>query len=287
MKKTILLLTMITGLALFIVPSVSAVSLKMQPLLYSESIAKGDTKKGFIDISNPTGQTIKLQSSVQAFRQTDDNGSLQFYDNEQVSAGIIPDLKDFELGPREAIRMYFLIDGTKLPPGDVFAAIFVATKGQQESRGVAESVRLGTILTIVNGTAGARQAAIESLSTSWFQFGTAIAGNYRVKNTADPTQTTGFYPDVTVAVTPFTSSVVSKAPLVTAGKSREGSFSLQGDRFGIYKLTASYGDSQQSRWVFVVTGFWQWLAPLLVVIIIFALFLLRPKRHKSRYFRAP
>lgn len=285
MKKTIVLLVLAVVFAVFPSSLLSATSLKMQPLLYNETIAKGEKKKGFIDISNPTGQTIILQTSVQAFTQTDDNGSLQFYDNEQVRAGIIPDLSEFTIGPREALRMYFLIDGTKLPQGDVFAAIFVSTKANQESKGISQSVRLGTILTLVNGTPAARQASVESLSTSFINFGTSIDGSYRIKNTADSSATTGFYPEVTVQIEPFTQATKSQSPLVMTGKSREGTFSLHGDRFGIYKLTASYGNSRQSHWIFVVTGFWQWLAPLIAVLLVLVVLLFRAARRKTGNYR--
>lgn len=286
MKKIVVLMLITVIAAVVSSTHVDATSLKMQPLLYNDSIQKGEKKKGYVDISNPTGQTIQLQTSVQAFRQTDNNGSLQFYDNEQVSAGIIPDLSNFTIGPREAIRMYFLIDGSKLPEGDVFAAIFVSTKGEQEARGIAEVVRLGTILTIVNGTPGARQASIESLSLAFFQFGQGIEGAYRIKNVADPTVTTGFYPEVVVRLTPFATESTAKSPLVMGGKSRESNFSLKGDRLGFYKLSVGYGKSEQSRWVFVMTGFWQWLAPLIIFIGIFGVIVLKAKRHKKGYFRA-
>ncbi len=89
MKKGGVLLLAILGLSLLLTAPTSALSLKLQPLLYNDILKKGEQKKGFIDISNPTGQTLQLRSSVQAFRQVDNTGTLEFYENEQVSAGAL------------------------------------------------------------------------------------------------------------------------------------------------------------------------------------------------------
>ncbi len=285
MKKGGVLLLAILGLSLLLTAPTSALSLKLQPLLYNDILKKGEQKKGFIDISNPTGQTLQLRSSVQAFRQVDNTGTLEFYENEQVSAGVIPDLEDFELGPREVLRMYFLLDGRKLPPGDVFATIFISTRPEQERAGVAESVRLGTLFTIVNGTPGPREAEVELLSASFWQFGDGIKGNYQIKNIADPKITTGFFPEVLVQLKPLTKESTIKSPLVFGGNSRQGSFTLPTERFGIYRLTVGYGDSVQSKWLFVMTGRFQWIVPLLLVfsLAIFLVFNTFYRKRSKKY----
>ena len=105
--------------AFFVAPPVSAASLKVAPLEYRTTLKQGEKKKGFIDVSNPTKETVRVRTSAQAFRQIDDNGSLQFFDNEQVSAGVLLDLDEFELGPLEAVRMYFILDSTRCVRGDL------------------------------------------------------------------------------------------------------------------------------------------------------------------------
>lgn len=247
----------------------SALSLKMQPLIYKDALKQGEQKKGFVDISNPSASKLTLVTSVQAFKQIDDKGSLQFYDSSQVSAGITPDLSEFELGPHEAIRMYFLIDGTKLPSGDVFGALFVSTK-PSDAPGVGSAVRLGTLFALTNGTPTEHKAEITSLSVPFWQFGDTIQGSYRVKNVAKAGESTGFFPDVTVAVRPFDQQTQQEGKLIFAGRERENTFELTSSRIGFYKVSVAYGDSRQSRLVFMVTGYWRLIVLATIVLILLA-----------------
>lgn len=233
---------------------VGAIGLKVAPLDYTVVLKKGEKQKGFIDLSNPTAVTLRVKTSVQAFRQTDDRGSLTFYDNELVSAGVKPDLDEFELGPREAVRMYFLVDGTKLPQGDIFAAIFFTTQPTKQGAGVTELIRLGTLLNVTNGTPGQRQAVIDDLEVPFIQFGSEVKGTYRVRNTGDPQKSTGFYPTVVLAIEPFYQELVQRGRLVFAGRARENSFEIPSSRLGFYKISASYGDSRKDQWVLVLDG---------------------------------
>ena len=265
--RLVVLLALAGLLALQAAVPVNALSLKMQPAIYIDTLQKGEKKKGFVDISNPMTTKIRLKTSVQAFRQTDDNGSLQFYDDAQLKAGLIPDLDEFELGPREAVRMYFLIDGTKLPPGEIFASLFVSTIPEQQA-GAAEAVQLGTLFSLVNGTPGAHKAEITSLDVPFWQFGDKVQGSYRIKNVAKPGESTGFFPDVTIAIKPLDQRIQQQGKLIFAGRSRENTFQVPASRVGFYKISVAYGNSRQSRLVFMATGYW------LGILIGFALLLL-------------
>lgn len=273
-------------LSLCAVTTASALGLKVAPLEYRTELAAGEKKKGFLDISNPTTQAVVVKTSVRAFSQVDDNGSLAFVKNEAVEAGLRLDLNEFELGPREAIRMYFLLDGSKLPQGDVFAAIFAETQPVgKETAGVSQHVRIGTILSIVNGTAGSRTAAVTKLSTPFIQFGDTIRGTYTVKNTADAKRTTGFYPTVVTSVAPFGESEKHNSRLVFAGRSRDNDFTLPAPWLGFYQVKASYNDSSRSAIVFVARP----LALLVVGVVLAAgatgLVAYRRWRHQSRRMR--
>lgn len=256
-------------LALQTVVPVNALSLKMQPTMYTDTLKPGEKKKGFVDISNPTPTKIRLKTSVQAFRQTDDSGSLQFYDDERVKSGLVPDLDEFELGPREAVRMYFLIDGSKLPPGEIFASLFVSTVPGQQA-GAAEAVQLGTLFSLVNGTPGAHEAEVTDLQVPFWQLGDTLQGTYRIKNVAKPTESTGFFPEVTIAINPFHQQLTQQSKLVFAGRTRENTFQLPVNRIGFYKVAVSYGSSKQSRLVFMATGYWLGILIGLGLLIIIA-----------------
>lgn len=229
-----------------------ASGLKLAPLEYRTTLKSGEKQRGFVDVSNPTKETLRVTVSTQAFRQIDDNGALEFFDDEQISSGILLDLDEFDLGPREAVRMYFVLDSTKLPTGDAYGAIFFTTApARYRDSGVGQSLRLGTLLSITNGTPGARSAEVKRLEVPFMQLGDVIRGSYSIKNTADPDKTTGFYPKVKLSVWPFGKEQQDKGKLVFADRTRQNDFELQAPVFGLYRLTAVYGESEQSAWVFV------------------------------------
>jgi hypothetical protein len=194
---------------------------------------------------------------------------LQFYDSEQVAKGVQLDLTEFELNPKDVVRVYFLLDGSVLPSGDVFAAIFAETVPRDSA--VAQSVRVGTLLSIVNGTPSSHKAAISDLKASFFQWGDAIQATFSVKNTAAKDTATGFFPQLKVAVQPYSEKDV-EGPLVFSGIERSVSYRDPGSYFGIMRLNVSTDGGSASRWLFAVTGYWRWLAPLIVLVLAVSVF---------------
>ncbi len=255
-------------------PSVHAESLKIAPLIYDDVVlGKGEVKKGFVDISNPEYQKQTVQLQVKAFRQIDDQGSLEFYSNEQVAAGITLDFDKITLDNRGAMRVYFVLNGAKLPQGDVFAAILASTI--PSSRGAAaQSVSVGTLLIIQNGTPVSHTAEIMSFDSNWLQIGDGLSARMRVRNPADAKSSTGHYPSIVVAAQPYATMTV-KGPLLFAGRTRAVEYREQGSFFGPIYLKASVGTSSKGQLIFAVTGYWRWLAPLLLVFFIVMTIVLR------------
>lgn len=277
MKKYLVVLGCLV-VGIFLWPQdVSALSLRVTPLEYRTELAKGEIKKGFIDISNPSAEKMIIKTSVQSFRQTDDIGSVQFFDSEQLSEGIRLDLDEFELGPREAVRMYFLIDGKKLPTGDVFGGIFFTTGPAKATIGTGQSVKLGTLLSIVNGTPGSRKAEVKAIKLPSFQFDTKIHGSYIIKNTGDSQTSTGFYPKVNLSLSPFGEKRSQTSKLVFAGRTRENTFTVNAPPFGFYNVKVAYGDSVQSKWIFIAHP--GALAIAIIILAIAIAFLRIYRRH--------
>ena len=246
--------------------SAFADSLRITPLHYNATLVKGESKKGFVDIANPSGSAVKLKLTVQAFRQIDDQGNLEFFDDEQVTKGVLLDYAEAELGPRETLHLAFSIDSSKLPSGEVFAAIFASTQPQQVG-GAQSSVRVGALLSIVNGASTDRKATIASLAASPFQIGDALTASFAIENTADPKQSTGYYPKVTVTSWPYGSRVVD-GPLVFAGRTRSVEYRQQGDYVGVIKLTAHAEAGEKSTYFFAITGYWRWLLPIIATVAV-------------------
>lgn len=268
---------LVTLLSIFILQTdtANAASLKIAPQNYDTTLQKAEVKKGFFDVSNPSNESVKVAFSVEAFRQIDDEGSLEFYSSEQLSSGVKLDYDSITLGPREAYRVYFLLDGSKLPEGDIFGALFASTVPRQQG-GSAQSVRVGTLLTIQNGTPVAHRAQIADFRTSWFQTGESLSASMRVKNPSDPKEATGFYPTVRIATAPYGGRDV-KGPLLFAGRTRTVEYLQPGSYFGPIWLGASVDDSSKGQLIFAATGYWRWLAPILLISLGIITFMLRRK----------
>ena len=263
--------TWLFGLMLFIAMFAGsdvahADSLKIAPHSYEATIQKSEVKKGYIDVSNPSTTSIKIKLETQAFRQIADDGSLEFYDSEQVRAGVKLDFETMTLGPREAYRVYFLLDGNKLPEGDVFGAILASTI-PDAGPGSAQSLRVGTLLILQNGTPTAHEANVKSFTTSWLHIGEGLSSTIEVTNPADQKSSTGFFPNITVSTAPYGSRDV-KGPLLFAGRTRTVEYKATGDYFGPIWFGANIGDSRQGRFIFAITGYWRWLAPVFIVILL-------------------
>lgn len=261
--------------------SVQAVSLKVTPLEYRTTLSTGEKKKGFVDIANPDTVAVTVTFTVQAFRQTDDNGSLQFYDDPHITKGIQLDLDSVRLGPREVIHLAFLLDGSVLPAGDTYAAIFAAST--PSSNGMAQAARVGTLLSIQNGTPAGHEAKVSALAASFFQVGSELTATIDVMNQADPAKYTGYYPKIVVGSVPYGQKTV-EGPLVFAGRTRTIDYRQPGNYFGFLLIEASAEGGSKSQVVFAITGYWRWLMPIIAVaLIVIALYVYNGwKKHRYR-----
>jgi len=254
MRFSLAILVAVLGWSVFVPSYVSAAALKVAPLEYRTTLKKGEKQKGFIDISNPSPETVKVQVSVQAFRYIDDKPTLEFYDNEQLSAGVRTDLNSFTLKSRQAIRMFFQIDGLKLPSGDVYATIFFTTQPAKQQNGVSQQVKLGTLLSIVNGTPGSRKATITKLDVPFIQIGEEINGSYTMYNPADPRKNTGFYPETSVKLWPGSKEKNETAKLLFAGRSRTNEIQFKDIGFGLHRVRVIFGKESKDAWVFTASN---------------------------------
>lgn len=266
-----------------------AQGVQIRPLMYEETLEPGETKKGFVDISNPANREVSLTTHVQGFKQIDGAGNLEFFDVDYLNDAIQLDFTEFTLGPKEAMRLYFTIDSKKMPEGDIFAALFARTQPGDSTDGVATSAEVGTLLVIENGNGGPRSVELSDLSLPYVSIGTTIGGSVNVKNTANPEDSTGFFPQLTAKLGPvFETEEKFKGPLVFAGITRTVGFELPSNHFGFYNFTVSSHGTEANQWMFLITGWWRWvvLAVVLAATASFVTWRLVRKRH-IRYKRHP
>ena len=269
MKKYVLLALLLLGYCLWFAPSASAADmLQVRPLLYKEKIETGQVKKGAIDLANGSDAAAEYELSVRLFRQVDNEGSLEFYDKPDVTDGIHLDVTSIELKSKDAARVTFSVDSTKLPAGDVFAVIFITTKHTKTPQAIVPAAQVGTLLVLQNGDPGPRTAQIEQLAVTQFQTGDTIKGQVTIKNPAPADAATGFFPHMQVRLEPWGASTQFDGPLVYAGRARTFDFSVPSSQFGLYKMTVTANDASASRYVFLVTGKWKIIAQLLAVVLI-------------------
>lgn len=255
-------------------------SLQLQPLEYRETLKPAEKKRGYVDITNPQTIPIFITASVQGFRQTDSHGNLTFYNDERLSSGIQLDETKAEIPAHKTLRLYFIVDGTKLPTGDVFAAIFVRTASKID--GAANpSVQLGTLLILTNGTPSTHTAQITSLQIPLISTNSSITGTVAIKNTAPANSSNGFFPSITVRSWPFGPATTIQGPLVYAGITRTVSFHEPTGQVGIYRISASYGSSHQDRWIILLPGPWIWIVLAVIALLIIGFILyIRQRRRK-------
>src|SRR4249919_3647716 len=107
--KRILISLIFAAALLPAVASASAPGLQVTPLLY-EDILGDKAKNGSIDVANPTDAPVTIDVQVQGFRQVGSAGDMEFFDDPDLIEGIRTDLKTFDIGPRERVRVLFTVD---------------------------------------------------------------------------------------------------------------------------------------------------------------------------------
>lgn len=244
---------------------VSAESVRIAPLQYQTELKKGEKKKGWVDITNPSSEKVGLKLYVNGFRQIDDKGNLAFFESEQIKKGLLLDYDTVTLEPRRTLRLFFIADGTKLPPGDVFGVIFAETI-PVSGPGASTAIRVGTLVSVVNGTPGPRAAEISQVNIPVFQLGDIFRGEVAVKNPAPRGNATGFFPQMSVEIAPWGGKSEFKGPLIFASNTRTFSFEKPSNQFGLYTVKITANNAEKTILVFLMTGWWGVLAPGLLVL---------------------
>lgn len=269
--------------------SAAANGVQIAPLEYQTSL-DGLVKKGSVDISNPSGYAQRVTIQVQAFKQIDSQGTLKFYNNSLISAGITPDYKSFNLKPDESIHLFFELNGKKLPKKQIFAALLAQAKPIKASYNITPVLRVGTLLILRNGNGDpAKQGQISDWHVSLFQFGDAVTGTFKFENSETGPNASGYFPNFKVQLGGASKSFSGN--LLFPGIKRKQSFRLDGSHIGIHKLKlTSDAKAGADQWVIVLTGYWRWLLPIIIVLaiglIVLAVRLLKAKpihiskRHK-------
>ena len=277
MRKFLIASLLLLASSIILAPNTSAASLSLAPLEYRAKLESGEVKKGWIDIVNSEIVKATVRLEVRAFEQIDSEGNLRFYEDQAIQAGVKLDLDKVELGPGEGARVYFMIDSHKLPKGNVFAAILASSGSDRNQTVTVPGVRLGSLLMLQNGANVSQAAEVSDLKASFWQLGGGIESTFKVKNTT-PEDGSGFFPQLTISGWQI-GDTTSEGPLVFPGISRPVTFRKSGSFFGPIKLTVGSGETTQQSWLFAVTGFWRWLAPALLLVVVGAgLLLLRLRK---------
>lgn len=278
----------------------NAFGLKVAPLKYEAQLELGDEKIGYVDVSNPNDFTVTVTPEIEAFRQIDTDGNLEFYEDIRLQEGITLNQNKFDLGPRKAARVFFTINSNNLPEGGVYGALLFGVNnrgGQSDERSsIATTTRVGTLLLLKNGDAGVRKGRISRVDIPLWQFGEGIEGNVAF-HTQKSRHALAFEPQLQFTI-PLAGKTDVNSGIVFPGNTRDFTIQRQGNYFGIFpvEVTDEITGSTQRSWVVAITGIWQIIIPavfIAVVIIItnkyrhkaYAKYLLRkhklPHRHKS------
>lgn len=281
--KTLFLIVSITTIYLLLsiflstqTTPVHAFGLKVSPLKYEEQLKLGAEKTGYVDVSNPGDFNVTVGTEVQAFRQINTDGDLEFYDDEQTQKGVEVDVDEFQLAPREAARIYFAIDSNQLPEGGVYAAILFSTEENQadklETSAIGTTSRVGTLLILENGDKGVKKGGIRNINLPFWQFGKGIKGDVDFA-AADQEKSIAFEPGLRSSL-PIAGERDMEGGLVFPGNTRRFELDRTGGYFGVFPVEVTdevTGDSERT-WVFALTGIWQIIIPFIVLILVIGIF---------------
>jgi len=270
-------------------PALAALpELRITPLRYDAHLDLGHTKTGFIDASNPTGSTLHVKFEVQAFRQANDQGELEYYDDERLAAAVTPAVPEFDLGPRQAIRTKFTIDPNKLGPGGAYGVIFLRTTTPAVSPGqINTSARVGSLLILRVGPGGTQAGRLRGLAAPGLVYGgDTLRANFSYANTGSGSETLAFAPALSAAAGWNGAKHRLLGPFVFPGRARRQSVSLPvANWLGPIPITITdqTGRSPAATvWVFAVTGYWTWVLPLLLTALIGLTVIVFKKRSSMR-----
>ncbi len=278
----------VLALGLLLMPGTARADagLQLNPLRYDDVLSTDVVKNGYIDVSNPSDTTITVSAKVRGFKQADLDGNLVFFDDAQLTAGIIPGLTTFNLGPREAIRVVFSVDPKQIPRGGVYAAIFFQTVPAVTTGTttfINETTNVGTLLMLQNGGSGVKTGQIASFSLPFLQTGAGLDGQVVYRNTNRNTGGVAFTPTLTSNVLPWGQGATLTGPFIMPSSARQFDFKRPGSYFGLLPVTLhdQQGGAAVTRWVFACTGWYQWL--LLVLVIALVLYLVMRRRPRKAW----
>ncbi|HEX3082606.1 MAG TPA: hypothetical protein VHQ86_05115 [Candidatus Saccharimonadia bacterium] len=279
MKRPAVLALVILGLVLLPVPPAAASlpALRLSPLKYTATLELGHPKIGYIEADNPTGATMHVTVEVEAFRQINDRGELEYYPDERLAAAIQPGLSSFDLGPREAIRVKFTIDPNRLGPGGAYGVIFLrTTSGSHTASQINTSERIGTLLILNVPGAGTTAGRILDLHLPTFVYGkTTLPLAFSYQNTGQGSGALAFTPSLTTATGWRALPHTITGPFVFPGRTRQGQTNLVlGNQFGLIPVsiqdTTPGTPKYPTHWIIAVSGFWTWLLPVLLIVLFVA-----------------
>lgn len=266
-----------------------AAALQIRPLTYPanpadgfETLKPGEIKKGHIDVSNASHSPVTVQLKVKGFKQVDDAGNIQLFESKDLEKGILLDYDRIELQPFEALRLYFLLDGSKLPSGSVLAGIFAKTVDKPSS-GITSQAEVGTLLIIQNG-ASEKKVSIESMDIPIISFSSTLSGQMKLRHDANKNNASAFFPNISLTLGPwFGSSTTMTGPLLSAGLSRSVAFNLPtNNQFGLYTFTVQSEGGYAQRWLFIISGFWRFVVVTALVTLLAVIYFLGRKRKIYR-----
>jgi heme exporter protein D len=270
----------------------NAPGLQLTPLQYEDTLG-GKVKNGHIDVANPTDTTLTIDTSVRGFNQHGTGGDLRFFDDPELTTAIKVDLSSFELGPRQAVRVLFSIDPSKLSKGGVYAAIFFRTRSSEQSSTssyVSQSANVGTLLILNNDGPATPVGGLTQLSFPLWQFGRGLSGVATVANTSSAPGGVAFRPALDAHVFPWGRRVKQTTGLVLPSASRQFTIQRSGSFFGLLPVTVADAATHSSRtaWVIACTGFYAWLVLVLALAaLIFLVLRLLRRRYRLRHIRRP
>jgi hypothetical protein len=130
---------------------------------------------------------------------------------------------------------------------------------------------VGTLLILNVGNGGVEQGKISKVHVPLINLGSGIGGTLDYTNTGPAPKAVAFNPDLRLTAGLVDAAQTLPSPLVLPQSTRAISFRHRGSYIGLVRVAVhdvNHHASTAVVWVLACTGYWRWLLPLLIVVVV-------------------
>src|SRR3990167_3683823 len=210
--------TALLGLFLFSLPiPIGAVTtgLTIQPIKISETVESGQTKSGFITLSNASGQSVMVEIGVEDFVPTAGTSNINFVGRAEGNTTVrdwitinSPESFVFKKGDARTIS-YTITAPLSVEPGGHFGVIFFKATQTEDAGQLKVGTRVGVLVYITIPGNQLQKGQIRDFKAPMFVQGRSVPFRINFENTG----TVHFEPKGSITIKNIFNKIVAEIPV--------------------------------------------------------------------------